>query len=80
MLGGLKAAAEYEECLDRKLCAKKCGTDATCIETCKAEFRPRNKGKMRMGAKAIAHMVIMLFITIGNITYFIERRRERRGD
>jgi hypothetical protein len=80
LLGGLKAAAEYEECLDRKLCAKTCDTDEACVEKCIADFRPRNKGKMRMSAQAIAHLVIMLFITIGNVTYFIERRRKRLGE
>lgn len=80
ILGGLKAAAEYEECLDRKLCAKKCGTDEKCFVDCKAEYRLRDKGKMRMGAQAIAHLVIMLFITIGNITYFIDRRKERQSE
>lgn len=79
ILGGLKAAAEYEECLDRKLCSTKCGVDSACMAACKEEFRVRDKGKIRMGAQAIAHMVIMLFIIIGNITYFIDRRRERKG-
>lgn len=79
ILGGLKAAAEYEECLDRKLCAKKCGQSDPCLETCMAEMRVRDKGKKRMGAQAVAHIVIMAFITIGNITFFIDRRRERRG-
>jgi hypothetical protein len=79
ILGGLKAAAEYEECMDRKFCQKQCGEDQDCTDECKEKFRERNKGKIRMGAQAIAHMVIMLFIIIGNITYFIDRRRERKG-
>ena len=79
LLGGLKAVAEYEECLDRKLCDKKCKGNQNCIIECKLELRPRNNGKRRMGAQAIAHLVIMLFITIGNITLFIARRREKRG-
>ena len=76
-LGGLKAAAEYEELLDRKLCAKKCGADDACQTTCKDESRPKNKGMLRMGAQAIAHIVIMLFITLGNITYFVDRRKRQ---
>ena len=79
LLGGLKAAAEYEECLDRKFCAKECGENQTCITDCKTRLRPGNDGKRRMGTQAIAHLVIMLFIIIGNITFFIDRRREKRG-
>lgn len=79
LLGGLKAAAEYEELLDRKFCKPKCGNDEACVQKCKEGNRLQNKGKMRMGAQAIAHIVIMLFITIGNITFFIDRRREKRG-
>jgi len=79
LLGGLKAAAEYEELADRKLCGMKCGQDAECIDSCIKEYAKRDKGKVRMGAQAIAHMVIMAFIIIGNITFFIDRRRERKG-
>lgn len=79
LLGGLKAAAEYEECLDRRICKEECGTDEQCITKCKAEKRLKDKGKLRMGAQAIAHIVIMVFIIIGNITFFIDRRREKQG-
>ncbi len=36
------------------------------------------KGISRMGPQAVAHLVIVLFIIIGNITYFIDKRRGRR--
>jgi hypothetical protein len=35
-------------------------------------------GKIRMGPQAVAHLVIMLFIVIGNITFFIDRRRQKK--
>ncbi|MCB1154507.1 hypothetical protein KDL45_12715 [bacterium] len=61
LLGGLKAAAEYETLLGKKYPQY-------------ADVK-LNKGRIRMGAQTIAHIVIMLFIVIGNITYFIDRRR-----
>jgi hypothetical protein len=79
ILGGLKAAAEYEECLDRKLCTKRCAKDEQCYADCKVEMRKLDKAKSRMGAQAIAHLVIMAFILIGNITFFIDRRRQKRN-
>ena len=36
-------------------------------------------GKIRMGPQAIAHLVIMLFIIIGNITFFIDRRKQKKN-
>jgi len=65
LLGGLKAAAEYEKLLGDKYPQY-------------SDIR-KNKGRIRMGAQAIAHMVIMAFIIIGNITFFIDRMRERKG-
>lgn len=64
LLGGLKAAAEYEELMRNKY----------------DEFRPdqRNAAISRMGPQAVAHITIMLFILIGNVTFFMEKRRNRR--
>lgn len=64
LLGGLKAAAEYEKLLGDKYPQY-------------ADVR-LNKGRIRMGAQAIAHIVIMAFIIIGNITFFIDRARAKR--
>ena len=36
-------------------------------------------GKIRMGPQAVAHLVIMLFIIIGNITFFIDRRKQKKN-
>jgi hypothetical protein len=36
-------------------------------------------GLLRMGPQAIAHLVIMILIVIGNITFFIDRRREKQN-
>jgi len=32
-----------------------------------------------MAAQSIAHVVIVLFIIFGNITYFITQRKKRKG-
>jgi len=61
LLGGLKAAAEYEKLLGDKY------PQYSDVKL--------NKGRMRMGAQAIAHIVIMAFIIIGNLTFFIDRAR-----
>ena len=65
VLGGLKSAAEYEKLLGDKY------PQYSDIQ--------QSKGRVRMGAQAVAHMVIMLFIIVGNITFFIDRRRSGRS-
>ena len=64
MLGGLKGAAEYEQLVQEKY----------------PQFRdPKlNVAIRRMGPQAVAHIVIMAFILIGNITFFIDKRRSRK--
>jgi hypothetical protein len=63
LLGGMRGAAEYETLLGEKYPRF---ADPT-----------QNKGMVRMGAQAVAHAVIMLFIVIGNVTFYIDRRRGR---
>ncbi len=64
MMGGIKGAAEYESELIRRY----------------PKYKDKSKpGIKMMGPQAIAHIVIMLFIIIGNITFFIERRQERES-
>ncbi|MFH1654058.1 MAG: hypothetical protein ABIE74_08365 [Pseudomonadota bacterium] len=62
LLGGIKGAAEYES-----LIAKKFERFAD----------PKlHIGILRWGPQTIAHIVIVIFILIGNITYFIDRKRK----
>jgi hypothetical protein len=64
LMGGIKGAAEYESELIR----------------CYPEYEDKSHpGINMMGPQAIAHIVIMVFIIIGNITFFIERSREKKG-
>jgi hypothetical protein len=64
LMGGIKGAAEYEAELMLRY----------------PEFKDRSHpGIDMMGPQAIAHIVIMLFIVIGNVAYFATRRRSE-GD
>jgi hypothetical protein len=63
LMGGIKGAAEYESELMRNFPQYK---------------KKSSPGIKMMGPQAIAHIVIMLFIIVGNITFFLERAREKR--
>ena len=63
ILGGVKGAAEYEYAL------KEAYPKFADMET---------PGLRMMGPQTLAHVVIMSFIIIGNIIYFVGRRRERK--
>lgn len=64
LMGGIKGAAEYEAELMRRY----------------PEFEERSKpGIDMMGPQAVAHIVIMLFIIIGNVAYFATRSRSKGG-
>jgi hypothetical protein len=63
LLGGLQGAAEYESAL--------------------AAAYPRLRERTRiasqsMGPQVTAHLVIVAFIIVGNLTYLMERRRSKR--
>jgi hypothetical protein len=64
ILGGVKGAAEYESELVRA--------------------HPRfealgTPGLRMMGPQTLAHVVIMCFIVIGNIAFFVSRRKEQKA-
>lgn len=65
LMGGLKGAAEYESALAHQY----------------PQYRSKAKdfpGIRLMGPQAVAHVVIMLFVILGNITFFIERSRQKK--
>ena len=64
MLAGMKGAAEYEELLDAKMVERG------------ADWGLRRKGTEAMSSQTAAHLAIMAFIVIGNIAYFVTRRRK----
>ncbi len=60
LLGGVKGAAEYESELKRVY----------------PQFEMADTPALKMmGPQTLAHMVIMAFIVIGNITFFVRRRK-----
>jgi hypothetical protein len=61
LMGGLKGAAEYEYALMEKY----------------PEYEQRSHAALdKMGPQAVAHVVIMLFIIIGNVTFFVQKARK----
>ncbi|MCP4632279.1 MAG: hypothetical protein GY855_05080 [candidate division Zixibacteria bacterium] len=64
LMGGMKGGAEYESALLKRY----------------PKFKSfSHPGIDLMGPQAIAHLVIIIFVIIGNITYFIGRRRGDEG-
>jgi hypothetical protein len=62
LMGGIKGAAEYEALLVKRY----------------PEFDPLPQpGMLAMGPQTVAHLVIMLFIVIGNVAFFMRRGRSR---
>lgn len=63
LMGGIKAAAEYEKLLWQ---------DYPKFRTDKARYQT---ARTRMGPQTVAHLSIVFFIIVGNITFQILRRR-----
>lgn len=62
-MGGLQGAAEYEHALAAKY----------------PEYHEKSRiASTSMGPQVTAHLVIIAFIVLGNITHIIERRRQRK--
>ena len=66
ILAGMPGAAEYEILVEEEL--RKMDINS----------KP-GKASGMMAAQSIAHVVIVLFIIFGNITYFITRKKNRKG-
>ncbi len=63
LMGGLKGASEYESALmERYPVYRNASMDAT----------------MRMGPQVVTHVLIVLLVLLGNVTYFIGRRNRKR--
>jgi hypothetical protein len=63
LMGGLQGAAEYEAALVAKY----------------PQYRAQSsQATLMMGPQTVAHVVIILFIVLGNVSYFLERRARKR--
>ncbi|MBN2056536.1 hypothetical protein JW905_16545 [bacterium] len=83
MMGGIKGAAEYEKLLDEL--DRKLGTYEPRMEGFDAATRlkyenDRYRARRAMNPQSVAHIVIIAFILLGNITYFLfDRKEKKRG-
>lgn len=86
MLGGLKGAAEYEELVETFAMnnldfSVKLARD-TEWRTQQYDFSETpykyKTARIGMDAQAMAHLLIIVFIILGNIGYFLGRREEKR--
>ena len=66
ILAGMPGAAEYESLVEAEL------------QKMEISVKPGEASGM-MAAQSIAHVVIVLFIIFGNISYFITRKKNRKG-
>ena len=65
ILAGMPGAAEYESLVNDEL--KKINKDGE-----------PGKATSMMAAQSIAHVVIVIFIIFGNITYYLTRKNQRK--
>ncbi len=64
LMGGLQGAAEYEAALVSKYPQYR-ATSLTAVKS--------------MGPQAVAHFVIIFFVIIGNVTFFVQRSRDKKA-
>jgi hypothetical protein len=80
MMGGLKGAAEYEKLVDlfaqqdRKFSKEIARSEHPNILTMNPKF---TKARIGMNAQTVAHVMILVFIIVGNIGFFITRRNKK---
>jgi hypothetical protein len=80
MLAGLKGAAEYEKLVDlfaqqnRKFSKEIARTEHPNILNVNPKF---TKARIGMNAQTVAHILILVFIIVGNIGYFVTRRNKK---
>ena len=77
IIAGMPGAAEYETMVIRKI------EDNIGIITDKARellpnFKERRNATKFMDAQSIAHLMIVLFIVLGNISFFVKRRKQKK--
>lgn len=85
LLGGLKGAAEYEELVETfadndipysNKKAQNLSWRSQQYELSEVPYKFK-QARIGMDAQAVAHVLIIIFIIIGNIGYFIEKRQQK---
>jgi hypothetical protein len=83
LLGAIKGAAEYEALVTEKYGAQMARKNAAgeAMRDAEGEYVIQGKfteGIRRMGPQLVAHMLMIFLIVVGNVIYFVERRRGGR--
>ena len=77
IIAGMPGAAEYETMVIRKI-EENIGTIIPEARELLPQFKERRNATKFMDAQSIAHLVIVLFIVLGNISFFVKRRQQRK--
>ncbi len=77
IIAGMPGAAEYETMVIRKI-ENNIGTITDRARELLPNFKERRNATKFMDAQSIAHLVIVLFIVLGNISFFVKRRKQRK--
>jgi hypothetical protein len=77
IVAGMPGAAEYETMVIRKI-EENIGIITDEARELLPEFKERRNATKFMDAQSIAHLMIVLFIVLGNISFFVKRRNQRK--
>ncbi len=77
IVAGMPGAAEYETMVIRKI-EENIGVVTDEARSLLPNFKERRNATKFMDAQSIAHLMIVLFIILGNISYFVKRRKQRK--
>jgi len=83
LLGAIKGAAEYEalvtECYGARMARRDAEGNPMVDDDGMYVIRGKyTEGIRRMGPQLVAHLLMILLIIVGNVIYFVERRKEGR--
>jgi hypothetical protein len=77
IIAGMPGAAEYETMVIRKI-ENNIGIITDEARELLPNFKERRNATKFMDAQSIAHLVIVLFIVLGNISFFVKRRKQKK--
>jgi hypothetical protein len=77
VIAGMPGAAEYETLLVEKV-ENKTGLLIDEAQMLLPDFKEKRDATKFMDAQSIAHLMIVLFIILGNISYYVKRKKQRK--